>query len=187
MYVEILLINLKNDYFTNEMTIMEISSKYGMKNHTNIGGLFRRLKIKLRNRSESYSIGIMNGKVNYESFHIYPYKSGEHITWDNRKVHYRSSYELDYYKILDEQKIYYEVEKIRIKYFDTQKNRIRISIPDIYIPKENKLIEVKSIWTHNEQNWIDRLKTYKEFGYNVKLIIGNDKNGIKIIEKEIEY
>jgi len=129
----------------------------------------------------------MSGKLNFNDVNIYPYKSGHHITWDNRNVHYRSSYELDHYKKMDQEKIYYVVEKLRLPYYDTQKKKERIAIPDIYIPKDNMLIEIKSKWTMDEINWEDRLKVYKRAGYKVKLIIGNDRNGIKIIEKIIDY
>lgn len=88
---------------------------------------------------------------------------------------------------MDNEKIYYEVEKFRFIYYDTQKKKERIAIPDIYIPENNLLVEIKSRWTLNQINWEDRLKVYKKMGYNVKLIIGNDKNGIKIIEKIIDY
>lgn len=179
--------NLKKDYYIDQMTIMEISSKYGIKNHTNIKSLFKRLKIKIRKNSESFSIGIMKGKINFNNSHPKNYKYGKHITWDNREILYRSSYELDYYKKLDEQKIYYLVEKLRLNYYDTQKKRKRIAIPDIYIPNENKIIEIKSEWTYDEQNWKDRLKTYKELGYKVKLIMGNSKNGLNVFVKEIDY
>ena len=47
------------------------------------------------------------------------YKHGYHITWNNKKVYLRSSYEFDYAKLLDKQKINYEVENLRIKYWDS--------------------------------------------------------------------
>ena len=108
---------------------------------------------------------------------------GHQITWDGRKIHYRSSYEKDYYEKLDEQKIYYETEKLRLFYFDTEKNKRRIAIPDIFIPSENLIIEIKSFWTHNEKNWKDRLKTYKKLKYKIKLVIGESRKNIK----EINY
>jgi hypothetical protein len=72
-------------------------------------------------------------------------------------------------------------------YYDTQKKRRIIAIPDVYIPSENMIVEIKSEWTHDEQNWKDRLKTYKKLKYKVKLIMGNSKYGINKIEKEIDY
>ena len=178
--------SLKQDYYINELSYSDFSIKYGMST-SSIGCLFNRLKITIRTSSESMMLAIKNGKMNYDNINNYPYKNGYHITWDNRKIHYRSSYELDYYKKLDELKSNYLVEKLKLKYYDTQKKRIRLAIPDIYIPDENLIIEIKSKWTHDEQNWIDRLKIYKSFGYKVKLIIGSSNNGLNKIESEIIY
>jgi len=76
---------------------------------------------------------------------------------------------------MNDQKIYYEVESLRFKYYDTQQKKIRISIPDIYVAAENKIIEIKSTWTYDEINMNDKIKAYKELNYNVKLIIGKNK------------
>ena len=171
---------LKNDYFVDELSFPDIAKKYKM-NYQTVQTVFKSLKIIPRTLSISIYNAIKNGKFNYDNVNTYPYKSGHHITWNNKKVHYRSSYELDYYKKLDEQKIDYDVEKIRIEYFDTQKKKRRIAIPDVYIQKDNLIVEIKSTWTHDEQNWEDRLKVYKELGYNVKLIIGDSKNGTNSI------
>lgn len=177
---------LKYDYYINELSYSDLSSKYNVST-SSISSLFKRLKIKIRNISDSTSLAVKNGKMNYDNINIYPYKSGYHATWNNKEVHYRSSYELEYYKKLDEQKIDYEVEKIRIYYYDTQREKQRIAIPDVYIPSENKLVEIKSKWTYNEQNWKDRLKSYKKLGYVVKLIMGHGKNTLFENYKEINY
>ena len=84
---------------------------------------------------------------------------------------YRSSYELEYYKILDEQKINYETEKLRILYWDSQLLKQRIAVPDIYIKKDNLIIEIKSNYTYDKINMKDKVKSYKEHGYNFKLIL----------------
>jgi len=173
---------LKNDYFDNELSLSDIGKKYKI-NFQTLSNIFKKIGIKTRTLSESEHVAIKNGKMNYENTNPYPYKNGYHITWDGRKIHYRSSYEKDYYKKLDEQKIYYETEKLRLFYFDTEKNKRRIAIPDIFIPSENLIIEIKSFWTHNEKNWKDRLKTYKKLKYKVKLVIGESRKNIK----EINY
>ena len=49
----------------------------------------------------------------------YRFKDEFHITWDNREVYLRSSYETDFANELDSKQIYYEVESLKIKYFDT--------------------------------------------------------------------
>ena len=76
---------------------------------------------------------------------------------------------------------------MRLIYYDTQKKKRRVAIPDIYIPCENKIIEIKSSWSYDEQNWKDRLKTYKKLGYKVKLIISKGRKNIFENYKEINY
>jgi hypothetical protein len=101
------------------------------------------------------------------------YKHGYHTTWNNKQVFYRSSYEEDYYKILDIQKIDYECESLRIQYWDSEQKRFRTSVPDIYIPSTNTIIEIKSQYTFDidKQRMIDKFKTYKQNGYNTILIV----------------
>lgn len=99
------------------------------------------------------------------------YKMTWHTTWNNKQVFLRSSYELKYAEQLDEQQIDYDVENLRIKYFDTQQNEYRCAIPDFYIPSTNTIVEIKSNWTYDEQNMKDRFKAYGESGYNTKLIL----------------
>jgi len=85
-------------------------------------------------------------------------------------VYLRSSFEFEFAKELDGQKIEYEVEFKHIKYFDTQLNEYRCAIPDFYIPSTNTIVEIKSTWTLNKQEMIDKFKAYRELGYNCKLI-----------------
>ena len=98
------------------------------------------------------------------------YKHGWHVTWDNKEVYYRSQYELDYALELDAQHIIYEMENLRIKYFDSQKQEYCCAIPDFYIPEENMIVEIKSNYTLNLQNMKDKFKAYRELGYNCKCI-----------------
>lgn len=99
----------------------------------------------------------------------YMFKDGYHITWDNRQVYLRSSYEFDFAKMMDEKKILYEVEKFRIVYFDTQQQKERIAIPDFYLPETNTIIEVKSSWTFDKQNMTDKRAAYRALGYDFRL------------------
>jgi hypothetical protein len=99
------------------------------------------------------------------------FKHGWHITWNNKKIYYRSSYELDFANQLDKKKIDYEVESLRIKYFDSQKKEFRISIPDFYIPNTKEIFEIKSSFTFDKQNMKDKFDRYLELGYTPKLIL----------------
>ena len=55
-------------------------------------------------------------------------------------------------------------------YFDTQKEQERIAIPDFYLPETNTIVEVKSEWTLDKQNMIDKRKSYLKLGYNFELL-----------------
>lgn len=70
-------------------------------------------------------------------------KGGYYTTWNNKTFYYRSGYELDYMHILDKNKIDYEVENLRIKYFNSLKNEYRFAKPDIFIASENLIVEIK--------------------------------------------
>jgi len=159
---------LCEEYFDNELSLKDIYLKYGC-NFQTLSEIFKSLKIKIRNLSHSVNLAIKNGKPRGNC--INQYKCGWHTTWNNKKVFYRSSYELDYCKELDEKKIDYEVEKIRILYWDSQKQKQRVAIPDFYLPEKNEIVEIKSDFTYNEQNMKDKFKAYKEHGYKPKLIL----------------
>jgi hypothetical protein len=96
---------------------------------------------------------------------------GWHTTWDGKRFYYRSNYELDYMTQLDEQKVPYEVESLRIKYWNTKEQRFRHAIPDIFIPSTNTIIEIKSKNTLDQQEMEDKKKAYFSLGYSFKLIL----------------
>jgi hypothetical protein len=110
-----------------------------------------------------------------------------HTTWDDNEVFLRSSYEFEYAEILDKQKIHYEVESLRIKYFDTLDNCVRIAIPDFYIPSTNTIVEIKSEYTTNSINMRDKFKAYNELGYNAKLILEHKEVDIENIKDSERY
>jgi len=135
----------------------------------NFHKILHSLDIKTRNNSESLKEAYLTGRFisNYEN----KYKSEWYNTWDGKEVYLRSSYEIDYAKELDEQKIKYEVESLRIKYFNTKLNEYHCAIPDFYLPETNTIVEIKSTWTLDIQEMKDKVKAYKDLGYNFKLIL----------------
>ena len=85
---------------------------------------------------------------------------------------YRSSYELDYMRMMDDKKIKYRGENyLKFEYYDTQMKKMRIALPDFYLPETNTIVEIKSHWTYDKQNMIDRVAVYKKHGYSFKLIL----------------
>ena len=45
--------------------------------------------------------------------------------------------------------------------------------PDFYIYDTNTIVEIKSSWTLDKQNMIDKFIAYKQLGYNCKCICDN--------------
>ena len=131
--------------------------------------IFKLLNIQTRNLSESIQNAINQHKIINQSA-VKKYKIEWHTTWDNKKFFLRSSYETNYANELDKKQILYEVESLRIYYFDSQKHKKRIAIPDFYLPETNTIVEIKSNYTLDEQNMKDKFKAYKDLGYNTKLI-----------------
>lgn len=86
------------------------------------------------------------------------YKGHFFSTKNNKEILYRSSYELKAFEILEQDKnvLKYEYEKLRIKYFYNEINRIYI--PDLLVYYRNdiiKVIEIKAEWaTKTERNLI---------------------------------
>lgn len=150
-------------YWNKLMSFSDIAKIYNYKsNPGNLSNIFEYLEIPIRSFTDSTILTILQGKQNSKSIW--------HTTWNNKEVYLRSSYELDYAKKLDKQQIDYEVEYFHIKYWDSQKQEYRCAIPDFYIPSTNTIVEIKSSWTLDEQNMKDKMKAYKELGYNTNLI-----------------
>ena len=125
---------------------------------------------EIRTHSEAYRTALLAGRKSIASGHS-QYAHGKHITWEGLEVYYRSSYELEYAQSLDAQKVKYEVESKRIRYYDTKAGVERVAIPDFYLPESNMLVEIKSRYTYDEQNMKDKFKAYRDSGYNPILIL----------------
>ena len=68
--------------------------------------------------------------------------------------------------------------KIKIQYYDSRLQKIRVAIPDFYIPSTNTIVEIKSTYTLDVQNMKDKVKKYKELGYDFKLILNHKEVNI---------
>ena len=150
----------------------DICIKYtGDSKHGNT--VFQILNLNTRNISEAVSLAFIQGKIGVES-----YKRIGYTNIEGKQFIFRSSYEVDYAKELDEKRIKYEYENLMINYFDTQQNKPRFAIPDFYLPETNTIVEIKSIWTLNKQNMIDKVDAYKKLGYNFKLILEHKETNL---------
>lgn len=168
---------LYEEYFHNRLSVWDIYQKYGICFVT-LKNLFRRHRINLRTEREGLLYAVEAGKLSPKAFP--QFKTGWHTTWQGSKVFYRSSYELEYAQQLDFQRIPYEMESQRIRYFDTQQQKERIAIPDFYLPNTGELIEIKSSYTYNEQNMKDKFKAYIEHGFKPSLILEKEKQSLVV-------
>ncbi|MEG1008264.1 MAG: hypothetical protein RSE41_00125 [Clostridia bacterium] len=176
---------LYNDYIIHELTTREIGKKYNYKSFNNFVLILDQLEIPRRTLKESNKLNYKKGLVKTPDSSTSKYKSGTHITWEGKSIFYRSSYELNYAKILDEEHISYDVETLHIQYYDTQKNEIRTAIPDFYLVKDNMIVEIKSNYTLDYQNMRDKFRAYKDLGYNYKCILEGKEEYIDL-NKEYE-
>lgn len=159
------------DIYDSHPSEMELKEVYGYNSGlANFHKILKSIGIDIRCQSDARKESLLLGKG-----HLYTgdtkYVEGIHKTWDNREVYLRSSYEFDYAEILDKQQIKYEVEYFRIKYFDSQENNYRVSIPDFYLPDTNEIVEIKSNYTLDVQNMKDKFAEYERLGYTPRLIL----------------
>lgn len=176
--------NLYNLYWKQNMSGLQIAELYNYKNGHNLTQkIFKYLNIPTRAKSSEFTKNaVFTGRLDHSKVlcdNIY--KSTWYNTWDNKNVYLRSSYEIDYAKELDKQHILYEVEYLRIRYFDTIKEIYRIAIPDFYLIDTNTIVEVKSNYTLDIQNMKDKFNEYKKLGYNVKLILEHKEVNINLL------
>lgn len=165
---------LEKEYFENHLSPSDLKEKYNYpKTFENITQVFKALGIKTRGLSESISNGILTSNIVLPtSVHEVKmgFKQGWYTTWEGKKIFYRSGAELKYAELLDEEKISYDVESLRIEYYDSERGYNRIAIPDFLLSNTNEIVEVKSRVTFRKQNMLDKFKKYKELGYKPKML-----------------
>lgn len=161
---------LKEEYFDNKLSTVAIAEKYGYENKFNLNKLLRSL-FNLRELSEAVGNASIQGRLINTGIRFNQYKCGHHITWNGRDIFYRSSYELEYAQQLDKKQVKYSVESLRILYWDSQKQRQRVAIPDFYLVEDNTIVEIKGSYTYDEQNMKDKKRAYIQHGYNFKLFL----------------
>lgn len=117
--------------------------------------------------SASVSNNIVNKQIKTNSY----YKHGSYFSkLNNKEFWYRSSYELEAYKLLDNEDMQniiksWDVECLRISYID-ENNQIRNTIPDILIEYKSgkkQLIDIKPSCRLNEKINILRHKACEKY------------------------
>lgn len=160
---------IQEAYVNDQLSTLEIHKKFNWScTPGHVSNFLKALNISRRSLSQASAMAITAGRAASVG---HGYKSGYHLDWSGQTHYYRSSYELKYYQILDDAKLPYQTESIHGPYYDSVLNKDRIAIPDIII--DNRIIlEVKSSWTYNKPNMIDKVISYKFNGFDV--ILGLD-------------
>ena len=173
--------NLYDLYWNCNLSSADLGKLFNYKNsHNIVQQIFRYLDIPVRSCRESTINAYLTGKRDALDVKN-KYKSCWHTTWEGKEVYLRSSYELDFAKELDEQKIKYEVESLKIKYLNTKLNEYRCAIPYFYLPDSNTIVEIKSAWTLDVQNMKDKAIEYQNRGYSFRLICDHKELNIDFL------
>ena len=174
-------------YINKHMSSPDIAKIFDI-NWVSVMFLLKKFKIDKRNKSES-AIYTMINHPDCKTFNGYTgYHCGYHTSWEGKTFWYRSSYELDYAKELDEKKIRYEVESIRMIYWSSILDRQKLMVCDFYLPDTNTVVEVKSDFTYIEKDWKDRIAVLVAAGYTPSLLLEHqfyDINHIPVQKSEV--
>ena len=171
---------LYNEYVVNMLSPSDIYKKYQCDKYINhsevLLHIFKSFEFPIRGLSKAVSNAFAQGKLSNNdcSFGHEQW----HTTWEGKDVFLRSNLEFNFAQYLDNAHIKYDVETLRIRYFDTQKQLERCAIPDFYLQETNTLVEIKASYTLDVQNMKDKFKAYKELGYNTKLILNNTETDL---------
>lgn len=168
-------------YWIQGLSLLDLRDKFNIGTEHFPTNILDFLGIERRTLTESQVNAIKQGKLNNIPQN-FSFKNGKHITWDNKEVYLRSSYEFDYAEKLDSSRTVYEVESIRLTYFNRSKNREAVAIPDFYIPDTNTIVEIKSDYTLDIDEMIDKFNAYISSGYNPILILEKEEIDLFNIE-----
>lgn len=128
-----------------------------------------KMSIETKNNMKRKMSLIMKNKILNNEFtpnsHNYLTHSLIHYNYNNKIIKFRSSWELIYW--INNKHLYYE--KIRIKYFDSIKQKVRVYITDFYEEETNTIIEVKPKKYQNQQ-YLDKKYACIQEGYNFATI-----------------
>lgn len=176
-------------YWIQGLSLLDLRDKFNIGTEHFPTNILDFLGIERRTFSESSVNAIKLGKIslpiNLNTFLGKTTKQGRYITWEGKEIYLRSSYEEEYAKELDSLKIKYEVESIRISYFNKVKDREAIAVPDFYLPETNTIVEIKSDFTLDIEEMICKFDRYKELGYSVKLLLEKEEVDLYNIENII--
>ena len=162
---------LYQEYHIKCESMLTIMKKYEIPSSRTMDILFRLFDIDARSLSIAQTYALTQGRSDVHEHFKFNAKQQWHKTWEGKDVYLRSSYELAFAKQLDEKKIRYDTECMRILYFDSQNKKHRVAIPDFYLPDSNTIVEIKSTYWLDEENMKDKSKEYQNLGFKFQLIV----------------
>ena len=160
---------LYSEYHILCESMLTMMKKFNIPSSRTMDIIFRLFDIGARSLSEANHLAIETKRATPP--HNTTFTFTWHKTWFNETVFLRSTYELELANMLDEAKELYHTESLRIKYYDSQNKTYRIAVPDFYLPKKHKIIEVKSDYWLDEINMRDKQKAYQDLGYSFCLFL----------------
>jgi len=174
-------------YWNQGFSGQDLADKFNVPYTAIIYHDFEYLEIPRRSFEDSTRNAISRGKIDPGEGGIIDGLHQEwHTTWTGESVFLRSSYEIDYANWLDENQISYSVEELRIEYYDSQQDKTRVAIPDFYLTSTNEIVEIKSDYTLDIQEMLDKFEAYKNKGYIPKLVLEGKEVDIYKIEEEVD-
>lgn len=164
---------LMTRYHIEQGSMLTIMKEFGIPSSRTMDILFREFEIAARTLSEATTLSIEQERIdpikNWHSFvHIW------HETWDAKKVLLRSTLEKRLAEFYDTRQIRYEVESLRLKYFDPAQNLYRVAIPDFYLPDDNRIVEVKSTYWLDIENMRAKARGYVDLGFKFSLYLDGE-------------
>ena len=162
---------LYQEYHIKCESMITIMKKYEIPSSKTMDTLFKLFDIESRSLSSAQTNALAVGRSDIHENFKFTSKQQWHKTWDEKDVFLRSSHELAFAKQLDEKKIKYDTECMRILYFDSSQEKFRVAIPDFYLPETNTIVEIKSEYWLDLSNMKDKSDEYKKLGFNFQLIV----------------
>lgn len=171
---------LSSLYLVRGESMLSMMKLYGIPSSKTMDTLFKLFDITARSLSEANTLALSTGRATPIEKNGFRSKQKWHCTWDKKKVFLRSTYEERVALFLDDARVHYETEAMRVSYFDTTKNCYRICIPDFYLPDAKTIIEVKATYWYDKSEMDDKFRRYKELGFFPILVL-DDVNLVEVL------
>ena len=147
----------------NQNSLPSLCKLVNHPNAGNLGKILKSLGIKLDDLSTSQSKSYLQNRTTLPLSPHNHYKQGWFTSKTGRMYYYRSSYELKFIEQLEDINIEFEME-LPFRYYDSIREKYRTALPDFIF--HGKIVEIKSDYTFDEINMIDKFTSYVEHGYD---------------------